>query len=202
MSLPILYSFRRCPYAIRARMALHAAQQKVEHREIILRNKPQTMLDISPKGTVPVLQLTDGQVLDESLDVMRWALSANDPQQLLQESDESKALIEKNDNEFKHWLDRYKYFERHPEQSQRYYREKAELFLTTLEQRLSQSNYLFGNKTTITDIAIMPFVRQFAFADRDWFFSADYPHLQRWLNTWLASEWFEAVMAKHPLWQE
>nr|CAA6808697.1 MAG: Glutathione S-transferase [uncultured Thiotrichaceae bacterium] len=197
--LPTLYSFRRCPYAIRTRLALHYAEQSVDLHEVSLRDKPAEMLAISPKATVPVLQLPDGTVLEESLDIMLWALGLNDPQQLLpvgSELDEALALITENDGEFKHWLDHYKYAVRHPEQSPEYYRQHGEVFLQKLEARLTENTYLSGSKITLSDIAIVPFVRQFAFVDKHWFDAAQYPALQRWLAVWLTSEVFLAVMAK------
>lgn len=201
--LPILYSFRRCPYAIRARMAIAYASITLEMREVALANKPAAMLAISPKGTVPVLQLSD-RVIDESIEVMRWALSQSDPENWLavDSQQEQSTLIEENDNEFKGWLDKYKYWDRYPEQSQQDYRIKAENFLSTLELRLQQNSYLFGDNICIADIAIFPFIRQFAFVDKPWFDDADYPLVQRWLNQFLQSKLFEQVMEKHALWQQ
>ena len=201
--LPILYSFRRCPYAIRARMAIAYASITLEMREVALANKPAAMLAISPKGTVPVLQLSD-RVIDESIEVMRWALSQSDPENwlALDSQQEQSILIEENDNEFKGWLDKYKYWDRYPEQSQQDYRIKAENFLSTLELRLQQNSYLLGDNICMADIAIFPFIRQFAFVDKPWFDDADYPLVQRWLNQFLQSKLFEQVMEKHALWQQ
>lgn len=201
--LPILYSFRRCPYAIRARMAIAYASITLEMREVALANKPAAMLAISPKGTVPVLQLSD-RVIDESVEVMRWALSQSDPENWLavDSQQEQSTLIEENDNEFKGWLDKYKYWDRYPEQSQQDYRIKAENFLSTLELRLQQNSYLLGDNICMADIAIFPFIRQFAFVDKPWFDDADYPLVQRWLNQFLQSKLFEQVMEKHALWQQ
>lgn len=201
--LPILYSFRRCPYAIRARMAIAYASITLEMREVALANKPAAMLAISPKGTVPVLQLSD-RVIDESIEVMRWALSQSDPENWLavDSQQEQSTLIEENDNEFKGWLDKYKYWDRYPEQSQQDYRIKAENFLSTLELRLQQNSYLLGDNICMADIAIFPFIRQFAFVDKPWFDDADYPLVQRWLNQFLQSKLFEQVMEKHALWQQ
>lgn len=201
--LPILYSFRRCPYAIRARMAIAYASITLEMREVALANKPAAMLAISPKGTVPVLQLSD-RVIDESIEVMRWALSQSDPENWLavDTQQEQSTLIEENDNEFKGWLDKYKYWDRYPEQSQQDYRIKAENFLSTLELRLQQNSYLLGDNICMADIAIFPFIRQFAFVDKPWFDDADYPLVQRWLNQFLQSKLFEQVMEKHALWQQ
>ena len=201
--LPILYSFRRCPYAIRARMAIAYASITLEMREVALANKPAAMLAISPKGTVPVLQLSD-RVIDESVEVMRWALSQSDPENWLavDSQKEQSTLIEENDNEFKGWLDKYKYWDRYPEQSQQDYRMKAENFLSTLELLLQQNSYLLGDNICMADIAIFPFIRQFAFVDKPWFDNADYPSVQRWLNQFLQSKLFEQVMVKHALWQQ
>ena len=201
--LPILYSFRRCPYAIRARMAIAYASITLEMREVALANKPAAMLAISPKGTVPVLQLKD-RVIDESIEVMRWALSQSDPENwlALDSQQEQSTLIEENDNEFKGWLDKYKYWDRYPEQSQQDYRIKAENFLSTLELRLQQNSYLLGDNICMADIAIFPFIRQFAFVDKPWFDDADYSSVQRWLNQFLQSKLFEQVMVKQALWQQ
>lgn len=208
MILPILYSFRRCPYAMRARLGLAFAQQEVELREIRLSSKPAAMLAISPKGTVPVLKLPDNQlwhgqhVIEESRDIMLWALEQSDPKALLQQFDDSQLLIEANDQTFKYWLDRYKYADRYPEQNQEYYRAQGMLWLQTLEQRLSHSAYLLGSTVRLADIALMPFVRQFAHVDRQWFNAAPYPNLQRWLQAWLESDVFKKVMTVYPVWDE
>ncbi|MDX2463855.1 MAG: glutathione S-transferase [Porticoccus sp.] len=200
--LPILYSFRRCPYAIRARMALHYASIQVELREILLRDKPASMLAASTKGTVPVLLLPEGVVLDESYEVMRWALDQNDPDQWWDSSitAEVDALIQQNDGSFKVCLDHYKYADRHPEHAMEYYRSQAEVFLTALEKQLAAGAYLFGDNVSIADVAIFPFIRQFAFVDKDWFDQTPYPKLQHWLSEFLASEIFSAVMDKHKVW--
>ncbi|MDN3448501.1 glutathione S-transferase [Psychrobacter sp. APC 3281] len=203
-SLPRLYSFRRCPYAMRARLGLIFAELPVELREITLKNKPDQMLAISPKGTVPVLQLSDGSVIEESVEIMMWALEKNDPQGLLDEKISSKAnaLIAQNDNEFKQWLDRYKYADRHPEMTQIEYRQKGEIFLQDLEALLTKNTYLLGNNVTVADIGIMPFVRQFAHVDRDVFYELPYPKLQLWLQHWLEHPLFVQAMTKFQPWQE
>ncbi|MGP5176809.1 glutathione S-transferase [Psychrobacter aquimaris] len=199
-----LYSFRRCPYAMRARLGILFAELSVELREITLKNKPEQMLAISPKGTVPVLQLVDGTVIEESVEIMTWALEQNDPQGLLDEktSPQADALIAQNDNEFKHWLDRYKYADRHVEMTQTEYRQRGEVFLQRLEELLTNNTYLLGERITIADIGIMPFVRQFAHVDRDVFYSLPYPKLQLWLQKWLAHPLFLQVMTKFQPWQE
>src|SRR5690554_6636487 len=146
-----LYSFRRCPYAMRARLAIVLAELKVELREIVLKNKPAQMLAISPKGTVPVLELVEAdgfsrRVIEESRDILQWALEQHDPQAVLDvEPASAQALIEQNDNEFKHWLDRYKYSDRYPELSQLEYRERGEVFLQVLENLLAKHKYLLGD---------------------------------------------------------
>ena len=203
-SLSCLYSFRRCPYAMRARLGLLFAELPVELREITLKNKPAKMLAISPKGTVPVLQLADGVVIEESWEIMEWALEQQDPQELLNPKTlrQGNTLIEQNDQEFKHWLDRYKYADRHLEMTQTEYRQKGEAFLQILEALLTKNTYLLGDSVTIADIGIMPFVRQFAHVDRDVFYSLPYPKLQIWLKNWLAHPLFIQAMTKFQPWQD
>ena len=199
MSKAILYSYRRCPYAMRARMAFRAADIVVEQIEISLRDKPQAMLDISPKGTVPVLQCPDGRVIEQSLEIMRWALEQNDPQKWLQHADDAEqlSLVQRNDTDFKHWLDRYKYAERYPDFTAQYYREQATAaLLDDLEAQLAHNQYLGGQDPCLSDVAIFPFVRQFAAVDPNWFGGADLPALRNWLQGWLESELFTSVMAK------
>ena len=196
-TLPILYTFRRCPYAIRARLAIAVSGIKVEYREILLKNKPEAMLESSPKGTVPVLVLPDQSVIDESLDIMHWALTQNDPQHWLTGKTE---LVTTNDQTFKYWLDRYKYANRYPEHCLEYYRHQGEQFLQQLESLLEQHAGLNGTALTLTDYAIAPFVRQFAHVDKDWFFSSQYYRLCQWMNKILSSELFQQVMVKSPVW--
>jgi glutathione S-transferase len=201
--LPILYSFRRCPFAIRARITLSYSAIMVEHREVHLRNKPQAMLDISAKGTVPVLLLPDGRVLDESRDIMRWALNESDPQiwwndQLAEFVDR---LIDENDDLFKVHLDQYKYWERFPQHSQSFYRSQCEVFLLQLEQQLANQSHLLADRITMADIAVFPFIRQFAAVDRPWFDQSPYPKLRSWLETLLVSSLFLGVMEKSPPWE-
>lgn len=203
-ALPRLYSFRRCPYAMRARLALLFAELPVELREIVLKDKPSQMLAISPKGTVPVLQLTDGRVIEQSREIMLWAFEQSDPQGLLDAKrlEQVNILIDKNDDEFKHWLDRYKYADRHPEMSQTEYRQWGEEFLQVLEGLLNNHAYLLGDSASIADISIMPFVRQFAHVDRDVFYGLPYPKLQRWLQHWLEYPLFKQAMTKFDPWQQ
>jgi len=178
-----LYSFRRCPYAMRARLAIAYSQQQVQLREIILKEKPPEMLALSEKATVPVLQLSSGEVLDESLDIMAWALSHNDPNNWLAGNlNQMLSLIDENDFEFKEWLDRYKYADRFPEFTESYYRDQCEDFLVKLELRLTVTQYLFANKLTLADIAIFPFIRQFASVDKQWFQQTPYHNLKIWLD--------------------
>ncbi|MFQ6334326.1 glutathione S-transferase [Methylophilus sp. 3sh_L] len=199
MALPILYSYRRCPYAMRARMAIWVANIQVEVREISLREKPAHLLQISPKGTVPVLQLQDGTVLEQSLDIMQWALAQSDPQGWLNADPEAvNALITINDGDFKKALDRYKYPDRYPEHAQQVYREQGEQFLQRLEAALEQHDYLLGDKHSMADVAIFPFIRQFAAVDAEWFASSAYPKLRVWLEGWLQSPLFAEVMQKFP----
>ena len=200
-ALPILYSFRRCPYAIRARMALVVTGVSVELREVLLRDKPLAMLEASAKSTVPVLVLPDGRIIDESLDVMSWALSRRDPEHWLRGEAANDRLIQACERNFKPWLDRYKYADRYPEQSQGHYRGQAEVFLSDLEGRLSNGGFLTGNSVTFVDVALFPFVRQFAGVDPVWWRSAPYPRLRCWLEAWLASVLFTDAMVKHPPWQ-
>lgn len=195
-SLPILYSFRRCPYAIRARLVIAISGVAIETIEVDLKAKPERMLLLSPKGTVPVLVLPDGLVVDESLEIMLWALRQHDPLDLLAMLDEALVLIDRNDGEFKFALDRYKYPERYPEFSVTHYRQQSELVLKDLNQRLEQHQYLLGDKASIADIALMPFVRQFAQVDRVWFNASAYSKLRDWLHAWVVSDLFSAVIRK------
>jgi glutathione S-transferase len=194
---PVLYSFRRCPYAMRARLALAVSGTRVELREVKLSAKPQAMLAASPKGTVPVLVLPGGAVLDESLDIMRWALAKNDPESWLTRDDAD--LIASNDGPFKRDLDCYKYPERHGADANAH-RESGLTLLRELDGRLAKAGQLCGAARGLTDAAIMPFVRQFAAVDREWFSALPLPHLQRWLAGHLASELFEAIMLRVPPW--
>ena len=191
-----LYSFRRCPYAMRARMALRYSAVPVEIVEVSLKAKPAEMLAISPKGTVPVLD-AGGQVIDESLEIMRWALAQNDPDNWLLGGDSRIAeLIEANDQVFKIHLNRYKYAERYPEQPMEVYRAEGALFLQKLDELLEGRDYLLSNHPSLADIALLPFVRQFAHVDRDWFAQTPYVRLQAWLQRFLESELFTGIMKK------
>ncbi|WP_438298836.1 glutathione S-transferase [Pseudomonas sp. NMS19W] len=191
-----LYSFRRCPYAMRARMALRYSGVPVEIIEVSLKAKPAEMLAISPKGTVPVLD-AEGQVIDESLEIMRWALAQNDPDDWLLGGDSRIAeLIEANDQVFKVHLNRYKYAERYPEQPMEVYRAEGARFLQKLDELLEGRDYLLTDHPCLSDIALLPFVRQFAHVDRDWFATTPYERLQAWLQRFLESDLFTAIMKK------
>lgn len=211
--LPILYSFRRCPYAMRARIGILESGIKVELREIVLRDKPQAMLDISPKATVPVLLLPDGTVIDESFDIMLWALSQNDPNELLKVNPaSSNALIIQTDGSvdthFKHHLDRYKYSSRTASQVKGVSeqanglnaRTDSETFIQTLESLLADKPFLLANKPTLADMAVAPFIRQFANSGREWWDAAPYPNTQKWLEAFIASPTFQTIFQKFPLW--
>ncbi|WP_316858896.1 glutathione S-transferase [uncultured Cohaesibacter sp.] len=204
--LPLLYSFRRCPYAMRARMGLFASGVVVELREIVLRNKPAHMLEVSPKGTVPVLVKPDGTVLEESLDIMLWALSQNDPHGWLVPEqgtlEEALALIAELDGSFKHHLDRYKYSSRYENADEVVHRSMAMVALASLEARLELSEQLFGKRISIADIALFPFVRQFANTDRDWFDSNAPVSLRKWLVCHETSQLFTHIFRRWPVWQE
>ena len=202
---PILYSFRRCPYAIRARLGLAYAGVSCELREIVLRDKPAHMLEISPKGTVPVLLLPDGEVIDESRDILMWALAQNDPDDWLYGGSESYAslagrLIDQNDDRFKPDLDLYKYADRHPEGEGLAARERAMQMLGEWNGVLAQQTYLSGARRGLADVALFPFVRQFAHVNRDWFYDQDLPHVIRWLTHFLEWPVFTAIMKKLPVW--
>ena len=205
-NLPVLYSFRRCPYAMRARMALYASQVEVALREVSLACKPAEMLMVSSKATVPVLVVTNNEVIDESLDIMKWALALNDPQGWLTAFSretilQMEALIIENDSVFKQHLDHYKYAERFPDNSPEYYRQQGEVFLAKLEKSLVGVNYLFSGQPSLADIAIFPFVRQFAAVDKIWFGQSRYLKLQHWLQRLVDSEQFLNVMQKFPVWK-
>lgn len=202
----ILYSFRRCPYAMRARMGLKISGLDYEHREILLRDKPADMLAASPKGTVPVYLCPDGTVIDESLDLLEFALGQNDP---LGWTDcdlaQAQCLIDRNDGPFKHHLDRYKYASRYNDTAKRgdldlTHRAKAEEIIADYEGRLSGHDFLLGDRPSIADIAIFPFMRQFANADITWWTASPYPATRTWLTRHVESDLFKSIMTKYPLW--
>lgn len=210
-ALPVLYSFRRCPYAMRARLALAVSGEAHELREVVLRNKPAEMLAASPKGTVPVLVLSDGEVIDESLDVMLWALRRNDPEGWLVPAqgslDDMLALIGGNDGDFKRSLDRYKYPNRYAKESDGYAEAFAQqqrglgaAWLLKLDGMLA-GGWLFGSQASLADMALLPFVRQFAHTDPAWFAAQPWPRLQAWLAQFEASALYAGVMEKQAPWQ-
>lgn len=209
--LPILYSFRRCPFAMRARLAIAASKVCCELREVVLRNKPAEMLAASPKGTVPVLVLPDGTVLEQSLDIMTWALRRNDPEGWLKPETgteaEVSAIITLMDGPFKHHLDRYKYATRYAEESTATgtsattHRDAALTCLREHEVRLQRHAYLFGSRMSLADAASVPFVRQFAGTDEAWFAGATSPRLREWLSAILSSRIFASCMSKYPPWR-
>jgi glutathione S-transferase len=196
---PILYSFRRCPYAMRARMAIAVSGICVELREVLLRDKPPEMLAASPKGTVPVLVLPDGRIIDESLDIMRWALGQHDPENWLAGDDPER--IAANDGPFKAALDRYKYPHRYEIIDPEPHRCAGWKILADLDERLADQAYLAGDHPGFADIAIFPFVRQFGATDPLWFNRQEAEALQRWLATLIAMPLFETIMQRFPKWQ-
>ena len=198
---PILWSFRRCPYAMRARLAILMAGVTVEIREILLRDKPAEFLATSPSGTVPCLRTAD-TVYDESLDIMIWALQQRDPSGLLDMPEDGWALIKANDGPFKAALDHTKYITRYPDLDLETEREKASAHLRALDRQLAGHDFLFGDKMTIADLAILPFIRQFAHIDRTWFDAQRWTNLRAYLDRFLASDLFAQVMEKRKPWAE
>jgi glutathione S-transferase len=200
-NIPVLYSFRRCPYAMRARFAIVESKTIVELREVILRDKPSHMISLSKKGTVPVLWLPDCKVIEESLDIMNWALSRNDPNGFL-ESSEHNSLIERIDTRFKYHLDRYKYSSRYPETHATHHREHALVILSEIEIIL-HDNWLNGKKPGFVDLAILPFIRQYRIADIKWFDACtEIPKVQAWLANFLDWDGFQRIMKKQSQWQD
>lgn len=196
---PILYTFRRCPYAMRARFALHYANIQYHPTEVSLKNKPQSLIDISPKATVPVFQIAADHVIDESIDIMRYALDINDPEQWRgqtpEEDEEISSLIAGNDTTFKKNLDTYKYHTRHPEMTQQEYRIKGEQWITQLETRLNKHSYIIADRPTLADAALFPFIRQWSGVEEDNLNA--FPKLTQWLNEHIESERFKTIMKKH-----
>ena len=203
MTRPLLYSFRRCPYAIRARLALAQAGVAVQTVEVDLKHKPAALLAVSPRATVPVLVLSTGEVLTESLDIMRWALAQHDPAGWLlsRQFERDELLVKTTDTAFKYWLDRYKYAERHPDQTREHYRQQAvDGLIAPLEHALNADGpWLGGAQAVLADAAIFPFVRQFAAVEPAWWAGSPFPATQAWLQRWLASALFEGVMHKLPV---
>jgi len=202
MSLPVLYSFRRCPYAMRARVTLLYSGIPVELREVVLGDKPPEFVACSPKATVPVLALDNGQVLEESLEIMYWALAQNDPDGWLHtDRTAAEKLISENDGAFKENLDAYKYSDYHPEKTAEEHRAAGEVFLQELELRLQQQAYFLGANQSIADVAVAPFVRQFAHVDSDWFEATGYEKLKDWLKKFKKLDLFHSAMRKYPAWR-
>jgi len=199
--LPILYSFRRCPYAMRARMALVIAGQRVELREVVLKEKPAEMIEASAKGTVPVLVMPDGRVIEESIDIMHWALRRSDPEGWhVPNTVEMDKLISDNDGPFKHHLDRFKYATRYEDADPEVERAAAEEYLARLDERLMANKHLMGDRRSLADIAIFPFVRQFMNAAKDVMEMSRFPGVDRWLKGHVATPLFASVMGKYPQW--
>ncbi len=200
MTLPVFYSFRRCPYAMRARLALCSAGVLIELREVILRDKPTEFLAASPSATVPCLQ-TGESVIDESLDIMLWALRSSDPESWLDMPEDGQALIEDCDGPFKTALDRYKYNARHEDVDIAAERDAAGLFLYRLEAMLADGEWLCGPEPRLADMAILPFIRQFAHVDLSWFTAQPWPGVIRWCEAFKSSTRFLEIMKKYPQWQ-
>lgn len=204
MSIPILYTFRRCPYCMRAHMALKQSGIKVELREVKLSDMPAEALALSPEATVPILALPDGTVLTESWDIVKWSLAQNDPNRWLGDNDEhsldAEMLIETNDFSFKEDLDRYKYADRFPEHSEEHYRTACEEFIEELEGMLSKNHYLLADQMSLADIGVFPFVRQFSLVNKEWFDSTPYLKVQNWLQNLIDTELFQVIFHKHELW--
>lgn len=209
--LPILYSLQHCPYAMRARLGLLMAQQHVMLRAVVTTNKPEEMLTVSPKGTIPVLVLSSNEseqeptIIDESLDIMIWALQQNDPEDLLHKDSPydliaALELIKRNDKEFKPQLELYKKAKRFRLENVIEERQKCEVFIAELEQRIATDGYFIGQKPGLIDYALLPFVRQFSRVNRSWFVQAPYPHLRAWLEGHMQSRLYSKAMAKYPLW--
>ena len=199
--LPILYSFRRCPYAMRARMALASAQVHVTLREVLLKAKPAELIAVSPKATVPVLALTNGSVLEESRQIMNWALTQCDPLGWCKQGGFQSEWIEECDTEFKPWLDRYKYADRHPDHPAGFYREQGALFVSKINCTLETTDWLCGEQPSVADVAVFPFIRQFAAVDARWWRQSPYTKTRIWLDNWLRGDLFSSVMGEYAQWQ-
>ena len=204
MPIPILYSFRRCPYCMRAHMALKQSGIKVELREVKLSDIPAEALALSPDATVPILVLPDGSVFTESWDIVKWSLSQNDPNNWLGDNNEhsldAEILIETNDYSFKEDLDHYKYADRFPEHSEEHYRTACEEFIEELEEMLSNNHYLLADQISLADIGVFPFVRQFSMVNKEWFDRTPYSKVQNWLQDFIDSELFQVIFHKHETW--
>ena len=206
MTHPILYSFRRCPYAMRARLAMCVSAQRVELREVFLRNKPASLLAISPNATIPALLLPDGSAIDESIEIMDWALAQNDPEGWLDGDQAMRAEIvemtTQGTGSFKRHLDAYKYPDKYENADPIIERESGLNILKHINDQLGSNPYLFGDTPTYSDMALLPFIRQYAHTDKDWFLAQAIPNVQDWLTRFLTSDRFAAVMTKYEPWQE
>jgi glutathione S-transferase len=217
MTLPVLYSLRNCPYAMRARIAIYKSKQIVELRDVVLNDKPPEMIAASAKATVPILVLASSKVIDESLDVILWALRESDPSNLLRTEtlndglspnvnepstklNDIMHLVYQYDHEFKPNLEAYKCAKRYHESNLQVCREACEVYIQNLELRLSKHEYLIDENESMADIALLPFLRQFAKVERQWYLQSPYPNVKRWLNRYLQSAMFNKVMTKYPLW--
>ena len=198
-NIPILYSFRRCPYAMRARLAIYVSNIKVQLREILLRNKAPEFLLASEKGTVPVL-VTQKEVIEESLDIMVWSLKQEDPEHWLNMPTEGYNWISRNDGPFKKALDHTKYSTRFPDLDAKLERAKALEFLTDLNLQIGNSKWMFGKNCSLADMALLPFIRQISNIDRHWFYSQNLPNVQKWLNYFLETNHFFQIMKKYSIW--
>ena len=204
-ALPVLYSLQNCPYAMRARLALLLAQQKVQLRAIVLKDKPEEMLIASPKGTVPVLVVSGDEVIEESLDIMLWAPKRTDPDNQLYAHDEDKLteileIIKESDTEFKPTLEKYKRAKRYHGDDLEACCLACEPFIQMLEKRLTQHEFLMGATPSLLDIALLPFIRQFSRVNKTEFSHDRYTNLRRWLRHYLQSRLFAKAMFKYPLW--
>ncbi|WP_421849020.1 glutathione S-transferase [Marinomonas sp.] len=208
--LPVLYSFRRCPYAMRARYVIAFLGVSVQLREVVLKSKPAALLELGGRSSVPQLVDVDGIRYPESLDIIIWALSKSGDSDLVNQlwplkgnqQNKMKAWIAYNDKFFKHWLDRYKYADRYPESSESYYRDKGEVFLRRLDKRLSRNEFLLGESMSVADIAVFPFIRQFSGVNQGWFELSQYNNVKRWLAEFVNSEMFKSVvMVKYAAWE-
>ena len=205
LSIPILYSFHQCPFCLRARVALKYASLKIILRDVELNNLPAEALAVSSHATVPSLVINDDEYLDESWDIVKWAVQQDDSDNWLGEDNaylqDAEMLLEINDHSFKEDLKGYKDREHHPEQPMPYYRQRGEEFLEELNEMLVENNFLLAPHITIADIGVFPLVREFAMVDKVWFDKTPYPKLQAWLENIIDSEWFKAAMQENEIWQ-
>ena len=207
MTVPILYSLRQCPYAMRSRLGILHAHQTVVLRDIDMKNKPEEMLLISPKGTVPVLQLSDGNIIDESIDVMVWALTQSDPNNLLYSHDKQKLprmleLIHRSDHEFVHALQKYRAASRYHDSNEEECRDDCCEWLMEIERALTKHAYIMGETPSLVDYAILPFIRQFSRVDKKWYGQSPLPYLRSWLVNHYNDPTFSKAMFTHPKWKK